>query len=171
MIRRTAAWCLAASLTASLLLAGCAAPQAAESALASQPSNHWSGRLGLLVEQEVEQQQSFSASFELQGSAERGQLEIFNPLGSQVARLSWTPGAAQLLQGSQITESTSLQELVRRSLGTDIPVPALFAWLQGQDQPVAGWSVDLSRHAEGRITAQRRQPKPEAQLRLVLDRP
>ncbi|MEG2049061.1 MAG: lipoprotein insertase outer membrane protein LolB, partial [Comamonas sp.] len=76
---------------------------------AALSSNYWSGRMGLQVQDS--QQQSFSASFELQGRPEQGTLLVFNPLGSVIARLQWTPAGATLQQGERITESESLPEL------------------------------------------------------------
>lgn len=113
--------------------------------------------------------QSFSVSFELQGTPQQGSLRLFSPLGAQVAQLEWQPGFARLHQGEQVLESPSLQELVQHSLGTDIPVEALFQWLQGQATQVAGWHVNLMQHAQGRVTAERHTPLPHARLRLVLD--
>ncbi len=124
--------------------------------------------MGLQVHDPMAQEQSFSASFQLQGSAEQGQLDVFNPFGSQIARLQWTPEHAVLQQGSQMRHSDSLQELLRLSLGTELPVQALFSWLQGQPMTAEGWQVNLSRHAQGRITAQRISPPPQATLRVVL---
>ncbi|HEY4664115.1 MAG TPA: lipoprotein insertase outer membrane protein LolB [Comamonas sp.] len=127
--------------------------------------------MGLQVHDPLAQEQSFSASFQLQGSPEQGSLDIFNPLGSQIAKLQWQPGTAWLQQGDRLTQSESLQELLRQSLGTALPVQALFSWLRGQEAVAQGWQVDLSRHAQGRITAQRTSPLPQATLRLVLQQP
>lgn len=114
--------------------------------------------------------QSFSASFELRGSPESGSLQLFTPLGSSVALISWQPGNATLQQAQSQRNSASLEELVRDTLGTAIPIPALFAWLQGQHQEADGWSVDLSRYPDGHIAANRHTPAPAASLRLILDR-
>jgi outer membrane lipoprotein LolB len=46
----------------------------------------------------------------------------------------------------------------------------LFAWLRGEAATAPGWQADVSRHAEGRINAQRNDPAPPAQLRIVLER-
>lgn len=159
---------LACGLLGTALLAGCS--QAYKpSSVQIQNAQTWYGRMGLQVHDPMAQEQSFSASFQLQGSAERGSLDVFNPLGSQIAKLQWQPGAAYLQQGERITASDSLDALVQQSLGTSLPVPALFSWLQGQSASVPGWQVDLSRHTEGRITAQRLSPSPQATLRVVLD--
>jgi len=34
----------------------------------------------------------------------------------------------------------------------------------------AGWRADLSQHANGRITARRTEPPPQAELRLVFEK-
>lgn len=157
----------AAILCAGFLLAGCNTPPY-QSAQQSSAAHLWSGRLGLQVDDLAAQAQSFSASFQLQGSAQQGSLDIYSPLGSQVARLEWQPGAAQLRQGNQVTDSASLPELLQLSLGTALPIEALFSWLQGIPAQAPGWQVDLKRHAQGRITAQRTTPLPQASLRVVL---
>lgn len=157
----------AAVLCAGFLVAGCnTAPT--QSARPSSTEHLWSGRLGLQVDDPTAQTQSFSASFQLQGSVQQGSLKLYSPLGSQVAQLEWVPGAAQLRQGNQVTDSTSLPELLQLSLGTALPVEALFSWLQGIPASTPGWQIDLSRHAQGRITAQRTAPLPQASLRVVL---
>ena len=148
------------------MLGGCAQP-----ARQLQPdvtaSHHWSGRMALQVQDA--RQQSFSAGFELQGRPEQGTLLVFNPLGSVIARLQWTPQGATLQQGENITESASLPELINRMTGSDIPVTALFDWLQGKNTAVGGWKTDLSNLAQGRLRADRFSPPPEASLRIVLD--
>lgn len=161
------AWIHAALLGCAALLAACSTPKPYP-IQQHQSTKAWQGRLGLQVHDPVAQEQSFSASFYLQGSAERGSLDVFTPLGSQIAKLQWQPGAASLQQGDHITYSTSLDDLLLQSLGTVLPVNALFSWLQGLASNAEGWKADLSRHAEGRITAQRYSPLPQATLRVVL---
>jgi len=128
----------------------------------------WSGRLALQMVSEPAQQ--WSASFELQGSAEQGQLTLLSPIGTTLARLIWSPQSAVLEQGQERTESPSLQSLSQRLAGTPLPITALFAWLSGQDADAPGWQVDLSAHPQGRLTARRSQPRPEAVLRIVIER-
>lgn len=163
-------WLCALTLGAAFLLAGCSSPAPLKSAQGLH-GKIWSGRLGLQVQDPLSQEQSFSASFQLQGSPEQGSLDVFSPLGSQVAKLQWQHGSATLQQGDRLTQSDSLEELLRVSLGTVLPVHALFSWLQGEQATAAGWVVDLSRHAQGRITAQRTSPPPQATLRVVLQQP
>lgn len=156
----------ALSLACAALLSGCAQP-ARQLPTDASNSHHWSGRMALQVQDA--QQQSFSASFELQGQPESGTLLVFSPLGSTIARLQWTQSGASLQQGDQLTQSDSLPELITQMTGSDIPVAALFDWLQGKNTVVSGWQTDLSRVSEGRLRADRVSPPPEASLRIVLD--
>ena len=168
--RTTAGWMAVVALAVGLT--GCAAPSSniAPAWNSFAAHDHWSGRMGLQILQADghNSAQSFSASFELRGTPVQGQLDVFNPLGSQVAQLSWQPGMAWLRQGETVTPSDSLPSLVRRSLGTEVPIAAMFAWLQGQPAAADGWTVDLQQYPQGRITARRTHPEPQAQLRLVL---
>jgi outer membrane lipoprotein LolB len=59
--------------------------------------------------------------------------------------------------------------LAAQVAGTAIPIAALFDWLRGIDTPVPGWRADLTQLAQGRLTAKRYEPAPEADLRVVLD--
>lgn len=128
----------------------------------------WSGRLALQVEDN--QSQSFSAGFELRGSARAGELTLYNPLGGTLAALTWEPGSATLRSNGQTRESSSVDSLVAHATGSPIPVAALFDWLRGANTPVPGWQADLSQLPQGRLRAQRLQPPPPADLRVVLDR-
>ena len=166
-LRKTWLTLLMGAAISSALLTGCALPERQLTPDATATSQHWSGRMALQVQDS--QQQSFSAGFELQGRPESGTLLVFNPLGSIIARLQWTPAGATLQQGEQITTSDSLPELITRLTGNDIPVAALFDWLQGKDTAVTGWKTDLSRISEGRLRADRSSPPPEASLRIVLN--
>ncbi len=147
-----------------LTLAGCATPRPP----AADTAAFWSGRLALQLQSTP--QKNWSVSFELQGSAEQGQMVLLSPIGTSLARLSWTPQTAWLEQGQDKTESSSLQSLSQRLTGTDLPIAALFEWLAGKAADAPGWQVDLSAHPQGRLTARRSTPAPEAVLRILLDR-
>ena len=142
------------------LLTACATPRAPAPGQA-----HWSGRLAVQVASTPPQ--SFSAGFDLTGSPNAGELALATPLGNTVATVVWSPGSAELRQGEQTTRRAGLDELTTELGGTALPVAALFAWLSGQPQSANGWTADLSRHPEGRITARRTDPAPSAELRIV----
>lgn len=160
--------CLAAGLLAgAALLSGCAtAPKPV--APVDEKVGPWSGRLALQVEDN--QSQSFSAGFELKGTARSGELTLFNPLGGTLAALSWGAGFATLRSNGEAREFDSVDALVAHATGSAIPVAALFDWLRGTNTPVPGWQADLSQLDAGRLRALRTQPPPPADLRVVLDR-
>ncbi|MDB5742774.1 MAG: putative lipoprotein [Polaromonas sp.] len=157
-------------LFATFFIAGCARPISA-TALNEQKKESWSGRISLQVLSEPAQ--SFSASFELKGKPESGELTLISPLGNVLGILRWSPGEAQLDSGpQQIQRFASVDALMTQATGTAVPLSALFGWLQGDHASVSanGWIADLSRHGEGRISAKRVQPAPQADLRVILDR-
>lgn len=152
--RRTALCGLAA------LLAACVTPPRPAPGQA-----YWSGRLAVQVNGPAAQ--AFSASFELTGTPASGELTLSGPLGNTLATVRWAPGVAELQQGTQQLRRNSLDELTTELSGTALPVTALFAWLNGQPAAAGGWTADLSRQPEGRITARRTEPAPSAELRIV----
>jgi outer membrane lipoprotein LolB len=154
-------------LLATILVAGCARPI---NATDSNRSNNefWTGRISLHIKSEPEQ--SFSAGFELKGKPERGELTLISPLGNVLSVLRWAPGEAELDSGKQnVQRFDSVDALVAQATGAAVPLSSLFAWLQGDNANAGGWFADLSRHSEGRISARRTQPAPEADLRVILD--
>lgn len=163
-LRRAALALLAGGV---LMLAGCAlparVPQADDASLGV-----WRGRLALHVADSPSQ--SFSASFELRGRPETGELMLYNPLGGTLAALSWAAGGASLRSGGQIRQFDSLEGLVTAATGTALPVASLFDWLAGINTPVPGWEADLSALPQGRLHARRLAPAPVADLRVALDK-
>lgn len=144
-----------------MLLAACATPQRP-----AQPGEAvWSGRLALQVDSAPPE--SFSAAFDLRGAPAAGELQLTSPLGNTLATVVWTPESAELRQGGRVTRRGSLDELTTELSGAAVPVPALFGWLRGEQGDVQGWQADLSRRAEGRITARRSTPLPTAELRVI----
>ncbi|MFM8691664.1 MAG: lipoprotein insertase outer membrane protein LolB [Limnohabitans sp.] len=81
---------------------------------------------------------NFTASFELTGSPESGELNVLSPFGHHLARLQWSRQRAQLQRGKDLLTRPSLDALVYELTGTELPLPALFQWLAGQpaDAPV-----------------------------------
>lgn len=167
LLARRRALLLAATPMA-LWLAGCAQPPARP--VPADAAAYWSGRLALQLHDAQAQEQSFSASFELQGAQRAGQLVLLSPFGAVLAELQWSSAGAQLRQGGQLRESPSLDALVQDTVGTPLPIGALFAWLAGEQASAPGWQADLSQLPEGRLRAERTDPLPRATLRLVLDR-
>ena len=159
---RQRVWVLA--MACALLTAGCATPRMSP----VDANAYWTGRMAIQVLKDPPE--SLSAGFELQGSAQAGEMVLLSPIGTTLARLEWTPQGARLAQGQQQVNSPSLQKLGARLTGTELPIAALFEWLAGRPAEAPGWQVDLSAHAQGRISAERREPSPGAVLRIALDR-
>ena len=164
--------------TAMALIAGCATTPRT---VGEVP---WtSGRLSLRVDATPERiAQSLSATFELRGAGNLGELRLSSPLGTLMAAATWAPGQAVLRSAEGERRFASLDDLARQALGEPLPLAALPDWLAGRPWPEAphelqpggfgqlGWRVQTERLADGWITAQRAAP-PAIQLRVKLDRP
>lgn len=147
-----------------LLLASCA-----QRPLHPMGSDYWSGRLSLHIHHTPTQR--WSAGFELEGHAQRGQLTLVSPLGQAVAQARWAPGVAELRQGHSTRLFASMDDLLLELTGAALPLPALFDWLHGHPTDTVGWHVNLDQHASGRIHAQRSAPLPGMTLRVVVQHP
>lgn len=154
------------ALGSALLLAACAqTPQRVSAPAALRTS--WSGRLSLRVDSDPVQ--SMSAGFDLRGSARNGELALYTPLGSTLARLVWTPGEAELQWNGQRRNFGSIEALTQEATGTALPIAGLFRWLSGDPAQVPGWSADLTNLDDGRISARRTSPEPTVEMRLVFE--
>lgn len=164
---------LAAVIAAAAMLGGCAT----RPPLAALDGDRFSGRLALKVEGEAAR--SMSASFELEGGAQRGRLSLTTPLGTQVAQARWSPGEVVLAGSGGERVYGDLDELSRDALGESVPLVALFDWLRGRPWAGApsrdtaagfeqlGWEVDRRKVGEGLIVVTRQ--APAVTLRVKLD--
>ena len=162
---------LCSLLAAIIFIASCAykTPAIGVNDTTNQLQNaFWAGRISLQVQSEPVQ--AFFAGFELKGRADKGELTLISPLGSILGVMRWTPTQATLDQGGSIKCFASTDELLAQTTGAAVPVAALFDWLDGKNTAAPGWTADLSQQANGRITAQRADPAPQASLRIVLDK-
>ena len=158
---------LSSFLFAIIFIAGCASKPVL-STLNDQKIGLWTGRISLQLQSEPVQ--SFHAGFELKGEPQRGELTLISPLGSILGVLRWSPQEAELDSGNHNPQRfESVEALMAQATGASVPMNALFAWLRGDHANASGWTADLSRQSEGRITATRSQPAPKAELRIVLD--
>ena len=154
-------------LTATVLIAGCAHKTGANALFPAEAQ--WSGRLALKVQSTPPQ--AFSADFELGGGPQQGLLVFFSPLGTTAARLQWAPGAATLAADGETRSFNSLSALALQATGAELPIEALFDWLQGRATDVPGWTADLSALAQGRLQAVRAAGElPRVELRILLQR-
>lgn len=182
MIRRR---CSAAALA--LALAGCAAavlPGSPPLSAAAGPARI-TGRLALQVDAQPGQDaQAFSASFELRGNADDGELRLSTPLGTTLAVAHWGASDARLVTPGGEQRFEGLEALSLHAFGEALPLRALPDWLQGRPWAAAGaparprsdgpgfeqlgWAIDLARFDAGQWLAWRAAP-PVARLRVQLD--
>ena len=129
----------------------------------------WSGRLSLQVQSDPPQ--SFTGGFELKGGPANGELVLNSPLGNTLLAARWSPVEAVLYSSGQARSFSSIDALIEQSTGAALPVAALFDWVGGKATALNGWTADLQKQAEGRISARRSSPLPQTELRIVLDKP
>ncbi len=113
--------------------------------------------------------QAFSANFALEGSATQGSLALTSLLGTRLADLRWSAEAASLQTPYESRLFTSVDAMVAHSVGTPLPMAALFGWLHGDASAPAGWAVDLQDRPSGRIRAWRLAPDAAAEIKIILD--
>ena len=155
----------------------------------------WSGRMALKLQAHgTEPAQGVNVAFDLQGSAQRGQLDLSTPLGTLIAQVRWQQDQATLTTADGQQSFDSLEALTRRVLGEQLPVIAMLSWLDGrpamqmpwapapgpgddQTKPTAtfrqaGWLVDTTALSDGLLQAQREATDQQrgASLKLRLDR-
>ena len=159
-------WLRRVALTlVALLLAACASPPPAKQF--GQASDVWQGRLSVQVASEPAQR--ISADFFLEGSPQAGSLTLDSALGTRMARMQWDATGALLQTPGQTQRFASLDAMVQQTLGSTLPMPALFAWLRGQAVSAAGWELLTLDKAQGRIRARSVQRVPATQLDIVLE--
>ncbi len=145
-------------------LLGCASrPEVAPPPAPQTSPSLWQGRLSVRVQSDPPQ--AWAADFELSGTAQSGRLKLSGPLGIQLADLTWSPLGAQLSARGETRSYPSLNELASQMSEHALPVEALFGWLNGRTQAIAGWDVQLE--PGQRLVARRTEPLPTAELRVI----
>lgn len=171
---RRGRWCF---WLAPVLLSACAS-------LLPRDAEMVEGRLAVQVQATADQaSRSFTAPFTLRGDERTGTLEFSTPLGTMLARASWQPGSAVLISVEGERRFASLDAMAQELFDAALPMGALMAWMRGRPWDGApheldvasgrvrqlGWLVDLSRHAEGVLNAERRSPAPAVTVRARLE--
>ena len=161
------------------LIAGCAINTPATGTFITENSDlsitplrlSYQGRLSLRIASESPQ--SLYGAFSLVGDAQTGELTLNSPLGNTVAKLTWTPQTALLVENNTTTTYPSTEALITTVTGTALPLPALFDWLAGINTPIEGWETDLSNMQKSdnpRLIAKRISPLPTVELRIALEK-
>jgi outer membrane lipoprotein LolB len=152
---------------AMIFIAGCASNKPATGTF--WPKNDfWQGKMTVKVYSAP--LQSFSANFEITGTAQAGRMELGTAMGTTLARMQWDASGASLQSGGETRLFSSLDALTLETMGAELPAHALFDWLQGRQAQAPGWHSDLTQWEHGRLAAQRNFPEPRVELKIVLER-
>lgn len=113
----------------------------------------YSGKLNLQTIADGKNKKSMTLNFELQGNLQNGQLNLLGPLGTQVMQLQWEPHMAILRQGKNQITATHLGQLTNTLLGFELPLDAVFQWLENQpskNQNLTFWSLETLEMPSGK---------------------
>jgi len=188
--RRFFGWVVAIALIA--LLNACAHP-GMEPDDSAKLQRH--GRFSLTVLESGDTVDAIQGGFAWKDTGQQIQLDLSNPLGSTLARITVGAEQAELLYSDGKREvASSPDALAAKALGSPIPVSGLRYWLHGQTsdsnrrgKPLttdnlknktkeftdAGWHVNLSQYDKQgptRLLLERRHGGQQIKLRLVVNR-
>lgn len=111
----------------------------------------WDGRFAVKVTGLTDaQNQGGSGGFTLLQDNLKDTLEIRNPVGGAIAKITITPGEATLERDGQITTAIDADTLVHNTLGLPLPARGLSNWLRGETRP--GSEASIERNNKGQVS-------------------
>jgi outer membrane biogenesis lipoprotein LolB len=111
----------------------------------------WDGRFSVKVIGLTEgKNQGGSGGFTLTQNALTDVLEIRNPMGGSIAKITINPGEATLERDGQLTTAIDADTLIQNTLGLPLPARGLSNWLRGQTRP--GSNASVEREAKGQVS-------------------
>lgn len=111
----------------------------------------WDGRFAVKVTGLTEgTNQGGSGGFTLTQDAQTDTLEIRNPVGGSIAKITIKPGEAILERDGKLTTAIDADTLVQNTLGLPLPARGLSDWLRGQTRP--GSNASVERNDEGLVS-------------------
>ena len=111
----------------------------------------WDGRFSIRMNGGAERPaEGGSGGFTLSQDALNDTLEIRNPVGGSIAKITITPGEAVLEQGGKISKAIDADTLIQSALGLPLPARGLSDWLRGQVRP--GSPASLERNPSGIVS-------------------
>jgi len=147
------------------MLVACSAPSKRQEYVT--PNDVWEGRLSVQVAGDAPLR--ISADFFLEGTARRASLTLNSPLGTRMARMQWDATSATLESGDQKRSFDSVDAMTTHSLGSALPMQAIFAWLHGRPETAPGWELQTLDRLQGRIRARSVDRTPAVQIDLLLE--
>lgn len=110
----------------------------------------WDGRFAVKVIGLTEtQNQGGSGGFTLTQESLKDVLEIRNPMGGSIAKITITPGEATLESDGKVVTAVDADTLVQNTLGLPLPARGLSNWLRGEVR--AGSEASVDRNAQGQV--------------------
>ena len=111
----------------------------------------WDGRFAVKVIGITESQnQGGSGGFTLTQDALKDTLEIRNPVGGSIAKITINPGEATLERDGQVVTAIDADTLIQNTLGLPLPARGLSNWLRGEVRP--GSEASIERNANGQVS-------------------
>jgi outer membrane biogenesis lipoprotein LolB len=111
----------------------------------------WDGRFAVKITGLTDSQnQGGSGGFTLTQEALKDVLEIRNPMGGSIAKITITPGEATLESDGKVITEIDADTLVQNTLGLPLPARGLSNWLKGEVRPGSEASVD--RNSKGQVS-------------------
>ena len=111
----------------------------------------WDGRFAVKITGLTDSQnQGGSGGFTLTQEALKDVLEIRNPMGGSIAKITITPGEATLESDGKVITEIDADTLVQNTLGLPLPARGLSNWLRGEVRPGSEASVD--RNSKGQVS-------------------
>jgi outer membrane biogenesis lipoprotein LolB len=111
----------------------------------------WDGRFAVKVVGITEtQNQGGSGGFTLTQDDLKDTLEIRNPMGGSIAKITISPGEATLERDGQMVTAIDADSLIQNTLGLPLPARGLSSWLRGEVRP--GSEASIERNAKGQVS-------------------
>ena len=118
---------------------------------ASSSQGSWDGRFAVkIIGITNSQNQGGSGGFTLTQDAQKDILEIRNPVGGSIAKITITSGEASLESNGKIVTAVDADTLVQNTLGLPLPARGLSNWLRGEVRP--GSTASVERNSSGQVS-------------------
>ena len=112
----------------------------------------WDGRFAVKITGITNSQnQGGSGGFTLTQESLKDILEIRNPMGGSIAKITINPGEATLERDGQVVTAVDADTLVQNTLGLPLPARGLSNWLRGETRP--GSEASVERNTKGQVSA------------------
>ena len=111
----------------------------------------WDGRFAVKITGLTDSQnQGGSGGFTLTQEALKDILEIRDPVGGSIAKITITPGEASLERNGEVITAIDADTLIQNALGLPLPARGLSNWLRGEVRP--GGNASVERNAKGQVS-------------------